>query len=205
MKHITKHTEPASFTAWKLNNPTATYKEDLKQERAIKQELKKSLIDEQHGLCCYCECTITKDTSHIEHFKPKGNPLYSNLQLDYNNLHASCGFNRSGKPEEHCGHKKYDEFVPELISPLEPDCSTHFAYTLFGEIKHTTNRGKITIELLNLNSELLKEKRRNLIDFFLSLDDSDFDFEVNDHLDTSKPIFGQFYTMIEYLTTNKMF
>ncbi len=205
MKHIIKNVEPASFTTWKANNPAATYKEDLKRERNIKKALKRSLIDEQHYICCYCECRITESTSHIEHFKPKGNPAYSHLQLDYSNLFASCGKYRSGDIDEHCGHKKYDEYNVDLISPLESDCSTHFKYNLFGEIEHNNSkRGEKTINILNLNSALLKAQRQELIDYFLDLDDNELKKELIAHLDTANTKYGEFYSMIEYLTTNKM-
>lgn len=205
MRHISKHTEPSSFTVWKSKNPTATYKDDLGRERKIKQELKDSLTKEQHYLCCYCECRITDPTSHIEHFKPKGDPAYSHLQLEYSNLFVSCGRDRRGTSEEHCGHKKYDTYTPELLSPLEPDCSVHFKYNLFGEIEYTTERGKSTIKILNLNSALLKAKRKNLIDYFLNdINDTELESELNSHLDATKIKFGEFYTMIEYFVKNKI-
>lgn len=205
MKHITKHSEPAAFTTWKVNNPAATYKDDLDREREIKKELKNSLLKEQHYLCCYCECRIRKENSHIEHFKPKGDPKYAHLQLEYNNLHASCGKDRSGKKEEHCGHKKYNEYQEELISPLEPHCATHFTYNTSGEIGYTSKRGRITIDLLNLNSALLKTMRKKLIDYFLiELDDNEVNEELKIHLDTTKVEFGEFYTMIEYLSAQKL-
>lgn len=205
MKHIVKNIEPASFSTWKANNPGATYKEDLKKEKKVKKELKRSLINEQHHICCYCECRITESTSHIEHFKPKGNPAYSNLQLEYSNLFASCGIERSGKNEEHCGHKKYKEYNSNLISPLEPDCSTHFKYNIFGEIEHNNSkRGEETINMLNLNSALLKAQRQKLIDYFLDIDDNELDIEFSKHLDTTKVEYGEFYTMIEYFKTNKI-
>ena len=205
MIHITKQAEPASFATWKANNPTATYKDDLKKEREIKKELKKSLIEEQHHLCCYCECRIRRDNSHIEHFKPKGDPRYSHLQLDYNNLHASCGKDRSGSAEEHCGHKKYNEYKNELVSPLEADCADHFTYNISGEISHTSERGKITIDLLNLNSASLKLRRKKLIDYFLiELEEAEVNDELNIHLDSTSPQFGEFYSTIKYLRTKKI-
>lgn len=69
MRHIVKQSEPSLFTKWKACNPTATYKKDLKG--IVKHKLKESLIEEQHYLCCYCECRITLETSHIEHLGQK--------------------------------------------------------------------------------------------------------------------------------------
>lgn len=123
MKHIIKTGEPASFTYWKRSNPTLRY-DDL--VGPPKQDLKNSLIAEQKHLCCYCERRITNADSHIEHFKPKGNPLYQYLELDYNNLHASCIKALSSGVEPQCGHKKGDTFSGTLISPLEANCADFF-------------------------------------------------------------------------------
>ena len=94
MKFIRKGSEPISFANWKKDNPNAKYGDLIGEP---KKDLRKSLMNEQHSICCYCECRIkNEDTNpynsfHIEHFKPKGDPLYSAFQLDYSNLLASCG------------------------------------------------------------------------------------------------------------------
>lgn len=206
MKHICKGAEPADFTQWKAVNPLATYK-DLSDRNCpdavvAKAALKQSLIDEQGGLCCYCECRIQPNNSHIEHFKPKGNPLYAALQLDYSNLLASCGIRPLLGSDEHCGHKKGCDYTTDLVSPLEVDCSSHFTYQLDGTIGYTDNRGDTSIRMLHLNSTLLNRQRKSLIDFFLALDDEELQEEISAHLDTARSSFGEFYTMIEFLYTN---
>lgn len=197
MKHIQKNPEPQWFVNWKAANSTAKYADLVAAGNA--QNLRQSLVDEQHHICCYCECRIEANTSHNEHFKPKGNPLYSSLQLDYDNLFASCLRRPDGNPEMHCGHKKGPDYDPQLISPLESDCSSHFKYDLNGKIIHTDARGKLTIQMLRLDSALLDASRKTLIDYFLNLNPDDMDMEVADHIDTSKTYYGEYYTTIEYL------
>lgn len=198
MRYIQKGTEPISFTQWKQQNPGARYKN---LEGAIKQELKQSLIDEQKSLCCYCERRIISENSHIEHFKPKGNDKYRHLELDYNNLHASC-FRFNPKEEElrQCGHRKGRQISKTLLSPLDKNCSTHFSYTLDGKIHGIDSKGKEAIEVYNLNSALLIKSRKQLIDFFLEDDVTEQD--IIDHIDTTQNPLGEFITMITYLYDN---
>lgn len=209
MKHIIKAPEPATFTNWKTANPGATYKKHLSDPAdanaaTAKRALKQALLDEQHYICCYCEGRIGAHDSHIEHFLPKGDPAYAHLQLDYGNLHASCTLRPTGDPDEHCGHRKGDTYSTQLISPLETDCATHFTYTLNGHIAHTDSRGDFTITTLNLGSALLNTQRKLLIDTFLAFDEADIPAEIAAHLDTSRTMYGEYYTMIEYLSANKL-
>lgn len=198
MKHIIKTGEPASFTQWKRSNPALRY-DDL--VGPPKQDLKNSLIAEQKHLCCYCERRITNADSHIEHFKPKGNPLYQYLELDYNNLHASCIKALSSGVEPQCGHKKGDTFSGTLISPLEANCADFFWYTMDGHIHGVESRGKEAIAVYNLNSKVLVQQRKSLIDFFTSTFSTEADIIA--HLDDTKTSLGEFYTMIDYLHKNK--
>ena len=205
MKHIVKDPEPATFSQWKRCNPNATFRGDLGNhaDRAsviAKRDLKDSLLNEQHGLCCYCECRVTGNTSHIEHFRPIGIPAFAHLQLEYSNLHASCGLMPGNGDDEHCGHKKSDVFSPNLISPLEPDCHLHCAYRMDGTIWGLDVKGSETIAILHLDSALLNAQRKALIDAFLDYDDdSELDYSIQRHLDPNRAIIGEFYTMVEFL------
>lgn len=196
MKYIVKNPEPMSFSAWKTANPAATY-DQISSD--VKRDLKASLVSEQHGLCCYCECHITPSTSHIEHFKPKAPTQFPNLQLVYSNLLASCIREPAAGQELHCGHKKENIYSTNLVSPLELDCATHFSYTLEGKIASGDYRGQYTIGLLKLDAELLNAQRKKLIDDFLDMEDADVQSEIASHLDDTKAVYGEFYTMIDYL------
>lgn len=206
MKQINKGDEPILFKNWKEANPNATYN-DLVGE--VKMSLKESLYREQKHLCCYCECRLrytnnssqVKDlNAHIEHFKPKGNRLYTHLQLDYHNLYLSCVKNVCLGDETQCGHKKRNDFTDTLLSSLEEDCSKHFEFLLNGEIKAVDERGQEAIDVYNLNSALLKEKRRALIDYFRQLDDDlELEEELEYHLNQDTEELGEFYTTINYL------
>lgn len=199
MKYIVKSPEPEVFASWKAARPGATYNEGLGRAPGVKRALKTSLLQEQKFLCCYCECRIDADHSHIEHFRPKGMPEFSALQLDYGNLHASCTRQPTGSSEEHCGHKKGDSFSDDLVSPLESDCATHFKFTFDGSIEGLDEKGRTTIDILHLDSALLNSQRKKLIEYFLDLDDELVALEVSSHLDETKPKSGEFYSMIKAL------
>jgi uncharacterized protein (TIGR02646 family) len=198
MRTISKEAEPNFFTTWKQAHPHAKY-EDL--SRKVKRDLKESLIKEQKGLCCYCESLIDKDHSHIEHFKPKGVAEFSHLELDYNNLHASCTKNAIAGMDVHCGHKKDCYYSETLLSPLEPNCHTHFSYTMDGKIHAADPQGTEAINVYNLNSELLIKKRKSLIESLTEEDITEED--IIDHIDDTKDKLGEFITMITYLYNNK--
>lgn len=203
MKHIIKFSEPVEFTTWKSAHPDATYaalsSPHYPDSRRIKSVLRKSLCEEQHGLCCYCERRIISGDYHIEHFRPKAHDKFPHLQLEYTNLHASCHREPSGGKDECCGHKKKDEFDIALISPLESDCSIHFSFGFDGSIKGEDERGEKTIKMLNLNSSLLRDSRKNLIDYFIDLKEEELSSEISSHLNLSHALHGEYYTMIKYL------
>lgn len=205
MKYIKKNTEPEAFAQWKTENPNATYKDDLCRHRdnaasIARTALKRSLLAEQKFICCYCECEINETDSHIEHFRPKDATQFPELQLDYNNLLASCTKVPTGSPDEHCGHRKSNFFSTDLVSPLEPDCSSHFGYLMDGSVCGLDARGRITIQKLNLDSHLLNSKRKILIDYFLDIDSIEqAQKEIEEYLDESGVRLGEFFTMIRYL------
>lgn len=197
MKHIKKGNEPTSFTLWKKDNPDKTF-DDFKKESTLNRNLKDALMSEQGYLCCYCECRISRNYSHIEHFKPKDK--FPKLSLEYSNLFASC-IKNPPKGEKNCGHKKDNYYSDTLISPLEKDCHTHFTYNFDGTIEADDERGEESIREYNLNSELLKKRRIEVIEELLKSNSKN---KIKDHLDENHLQLGEFYTMIEYLFNNML-
>ena len=166
MIYIRKSPSPDSFENWKRTNRQREFGA-LKGQP--KTDLKNSLISEQKGLCCYCCARISRDNSHIEHIKPKGNRKWRNLRFSYKNLLASCdGFDDYGIT---CGHNKDEWYDEELfISPLEEDCESHFTYSLDGRIFGACDDDKKaseTIKRLYINSYELITARKAVIDSIL--------------------------------------
>lgn len=173
MRYITKHTEPAFFREWKSRRSedwVPTYTNLQKPEKPL---LHRTLIDEQEGLCCYCQSMVTPADSHIEHLQPR--TLYPELQLDYDNLLCSCGRpHGAASMPDHCGHAKAEKELP--ITPLQPDCDVHFIYSSDGTISpadELDTAAAETIRILKLNSEELVAGRKATIDIFIN--DTDID------------------------------
>ena len=209
MKRILKNAEPTEFAQWKANYPAARYV-DLGNERSFpgatvaKRTLRASLKSEQKGLCCYCESKIVSNDFHIEHFRPKDPAQFPNLQLEYNNLHASCHAEPIGGTDECCGHNKKNEFNNDLKSPLEIDCESHFEYNAMGEITGIDKKGQETIRILHLDSTLLNASRKSLIEYFENLEDDDYDEEIARHLDETGASLGEYFTAIDFLHSKNL-
>ncbi|MBD2339267.1 TIGR02646 family protein [Calothrix sp. FACHB-156] len=171
MKYIKKNPEPEKFSNWKaLENDDWKPNWDDNFQKPEKVIVHDSLLQEQGYICCYCGMRITRETSHIEHLKPRSH--YQHLALEYTNLIASC----QGESEEpppvpvHCGHHKkywYDEHL--MVSPLEINCVDFFKYPASGEIQPTDDpakqaTAKTTIEKLALDINKLQNMRKVAID-----------------------------------------
>lgn len=174
MRWIRKGPEPESFRAWKASGTedwSPTW-EDLRDHE--KEQFRACLVAEQADLCCYCCCRIENDrrSCHIEHLKPRHRPQYRHLQLDYQNLLASCGSPLQPTPDRHCGASKGGWYEPDLlVSPLDPDCEQRFAFTAAGEIRPAMpgdHAAKTTIRQLSLQCRSLVARRRAAIDGWLA-------------------------------------
>lgn len=166
MRWIRKKDEPQDLLLWKrkfknMHGRFPSYSDLNKSENLDeKRILKRSLIEEQGHICCYCCKPIGTENSHIEHIRPKENDGYRELSLEYENLLASCqGYSDR---EENCGHSKGNEFDEDLfISPLEENCESFFEFSSRGKIKAAdgNQRAVYTIDKLNLDTEALNAAR----------------------------------------------
>lgn len=172
MKQIVKKVQSHYewFEAWKLKeNPTSW--DDLKNPE--KADLRNLLVSEQGHICCYCNQRIENDhNTHIEHFSPKDKNFYPEKMFDYQNLFAACnGGEKDPKPREtYCDNFKGNadpHISHKLISPLENDCETHFYCKQDGKLMGMTERGKYSIDFLNLNAKALEIKRQRVINDYI--------------------------------------
>ncbi len=212
MKRIIKNSEPPSFSDWKgqtINNRQPDYSDLRNPEKHL---LKQSLIEEQGGICCYCEIRVIPDNSHIEHFVPQNNPSCNNL--DYVNMLSSCQKQTPRGAPRHCGKSKdhddgcdYDLHL--LISPLDTDCENQFEYDKRGNIipikdsnGNSDPKSEFSINCLKLNIEKLRKARENMIVGILEcLAEGEIQTEFIDHYlqrDANGSL-PEFYTAIKYL------
>lgn len=169
MKYIKKRAEPLEIIRWKNSRQQNNQPmfENLRGKR--KKILKKSLLEEQGYLCCYCENQTGEKTMHVEHFRPQSDPAVDSV--DYSNMLCSCISDHEKGEPQHCGHLKGEWFDNTLlISPLNPSCEGRFAYTADGGIRAADSRDKAastTIEKLGLDINKLRNAREKAIEPFI--------------------------------------
>ena len=162
MRAITKGVEPASLTAHRLT-PHCSY--DNYDDKA---ELRRALVREQRGLCCYCMGRIRDDATgmKIEHWRCQ--TRHRNQELDYRNLLAACigGEGRRGR-DQHCDTKKRDRDL--RWNPADPahHVETRLRYELDGAIRSDDAEFDDQLDqVLNLNLRVLKNNRKGVWDAF---------------------------------------
>ncbi len=120
-----------------------------------KSEIKKLLIDEQHGICAYCMSRINERNIVIDHWMPLSSG--KKYVLDYNNFAGCCcgGRNKDRRKELCCEAAKDNE--PITINPWDKDMMDNIKYTTDGKIVYTGENIKIKNDInyvLKLNGEL---------------------------------------------------
>lgn len=177
MLKINKFTqEPAEVTAWKAlanDDWQPSYGNLMGLER---RAMRQALLTEQGHVCCYCNRRIMESPSvdniaefHIEHFRPQH--AFEHLELEYQNLHASCFKNDNPNGRRHCGPAKGDWFDEELtLSPLN-DHRDRLRYGHNGEVLESTDSAVTAmVKKLNLNDKMLVSEREAQIAGILSAD-----------------------------------
>ncbi|MDO8336379.1 MAG: hypothetical protein Q7T74_06395 [Candidatus Saccharibacteria bacterium] len=117
---------------------------------------KEKLMEEFEGKCAYCDSRVGV-TSHpiVEHFYPKS--LYPEKIFDVANLLIACQI---------CNISKAANFPldsdgnPQLLNPRTDNFENHIELTSDGRFDGITEKGRVTIDTLNLNRPELVERRR---------------------------------------------
>jgi len=178
MRFIQKSESPAFFEECKETMPScADWNYFHKNHFLVKKTLKKTLHQEQGGLCVYCEKKIdlSKKSSHFEHIFPKDRQgAYAHLVFDYRNLSISCNGEENESPhksKEYCGHKKLN-FMDEgkFLNPTQQnDIKNYFFYKVIDDVgdqvaiqssgKDNEKANYMIDELLSLNNITLMRER----------------------------------------------
>ena len=203
MRQIIKSPEPTRFKQWKddfraTKGQDATY-DDLVLENDEYRALKRSLLQEQGYICCYCERAIGRRADlkdcDIEHFMPRHPDrkalsssecsICETSQLSYNNLFASCK-GELADCADHCNHKKDNWFdFTECVSPADARIKGAFGFGLNGEIYVINPNVREMAKHLNLTSYILEEQRKAALDAVLEIDFDDEDlFENKEYVKT---------------------
>ena len=155
-------------------------------------DVKQTLIQMQHGKCCYCEFKLPPGYySDVEHFRPKKavleddgrlrRPGYYWLAYTWENLLLACAeCNRRQKRNkfpiegERARRPKdaLDQERPIFIDPAGPDDpEALITFTDLGRAVAVdgNQRGKVTIEGLHLNRDDLQERRQERLQLLKAL------------------------------------
>lgn len=178
MLKVQKTLEPKFYKDFKTKHISKINNwDDMNDHYEVKQELREyMLLEEQNFKCPYCESLIYDESEgNIEHIRPKDK--FKELYLDYNNFLTSCRSTYS------CDNFKGSKWDENFINPVLEDPRDYFTYDLYsGEIipksddKMIKEKAEKTIEILNLNHNNLKNKRRNFIKMLSKLKREDFEF-----------------------------
>lgn len=156
MRAITKGAEPPTLTAHRQtqNSDYSNY--------ADKGGLRRALVDEQRGLCCYCMGRIrdTRDSMKIEHWRSQSG--FPEEQLNYRNLLGTCPGGDGQPPHrQHCDTRKGDRNL--RWNPADPahHIETRIRYEMDGSIRSDDVVFDAELdEILNLNMGFLRNNRR---------------------------------------------
>jgi uncharacterized protein (TIGR02646 family) len=175
LKKIVKRNEPRSLTTYRSQIPSQNILDEniyddfpYKTKEGCKNNetdnLRKSLLEEQGYICCYCMSRISCDNSKIEHFKPQS--PHRDKQIEYSNLFISCN-DGEGKnsANQHCDTKKGNRELRaiDLLDSIE----NHIIYNKKAdkiEIDSQNDAIKNDLAILNLNVSRLQKNRKESYD-----------------------------------------
>lgn len=165
MRWIKKKTAPRSFQQY-IRAFNAAF-DDM--DTVVKDDLRKSLINEQEGVCAYCQQVLKFGKVKIEHYCDRkicnGQNGTKDLRLDYGNLLAVCKGVGGKSIVQHCdtnkGKDKYKDRLPIKVNPqLKPHIDT-ISYKSTGLIRSSNKEYEEEInDILNLNADYLKDLRK---------------------------------------------
>lgn len=153
MIKITKGKEPKEWTEYR-NTPGVDY-------QAI-PELVTSLLKEQGYICAYCmrhiPCRdkILCEDHHVEHILSRDS--HKDKKLDYRNMVVCCPGHIGD--EDHCDRLKKSQDIS--FNLFDSNFISTLSYKSDGKIESTNKQYDEEInKVLNLNTPLLKENRKN--------------------------------------------
>jgi uncharacterized protein (TIGR02646 family) len=166
VRPIRKGPEPASLTTYRLRGD-ATYEGYPERD---KDQLRRALLREQRGICCYCggKIVAARGGMKIEHWQSQS--AYPREQLAYWNLLGAC-MGGEGQPREsqHCDTYKGDRELSR--NPADPAHWPGLAVRFRGDGEIRADFEPLNQELddvLHLNLAVLKNRRKAVLDGFTS-------------------------------------
>ena len=163
MREIIKGPEPPSLTAHR-QRPHCYY-----ANYEDKDDLRRALVAEQRGICCYCMTRIRSEPASmkIEHWQCQAH--HCGEQLNYRNLLGTClGGPKQPVHRQHCDTRKGDQDLK--WNPANPahHIETRIRYWTDGSIHADDAEFDTQLDqVLNLNLSLLRNNRKRVLDAVL--------------------------------------
>ena len=173
---VVKSDEPVSVKIWKSLACSNWQPAWSNLQNPEKLELLSQLIQDQRGICCYCEAGITIDNSHIEHIIPRS--ADKDKHLSYGNLLASCLKETAKGMPLTCGKARgnwHDDAA--YLNPCDPRSAEKIKYSMDGKVSATPDTHNEFVLRLNLNSSTKVSSRKAAAAIF-DIDDSIDDAKI---------------------------
>ncbi len=156
---LNKGREPHSLTLYR-KQPDAVYAD---AEKRVKDDIRKSLLNEQGYTCAYCMQRIHIDNMKVEHWECQ--VRHPAKQLTYSNLLACCKGNEGFRQKEQtCDTRKGSLDLRYSPAIVEHRIVDKINYTAGGTIKSPeTDFDSELNDVLNLNQTRLRSNRRTAI------------------------------------------
>ncbi|MDH0733017.1 TIGR02646 family protein [Pseudomonas sichuanensis] len=131
--------------------------------KEIKREIQAHLSGMFVDVCCYCETLIAQD-GVVERFRPESQ--YPQFYLHWENLYWACPVCSRYKADrfplengEFSSSAEYSEAIsserPLLLDPCLDNADDHLRFLSDGSVKPLSERGRVTIDTLDLNRRQL--------------------------------------------------
>lgn len=123
--------------------------------KSCKDDVRKRLVDDQRGICCYCMARIRVDAMKVEHFLAQSKHL--DKRTDWTNLLGAC-VGGDGGPREFrsCDTQKQNEDIQ--LHPLDPNLGARIRYSADGKVQSSEHQDDLDARL-NLNHARLVNNR----------------------------------------------
>lgn len=145
---------PKKLTDELIKQLTDDYKK-TKKDVWRRKAIAKQLFAMSNGKCCFSECKLEEEGKYleVEHFAPKS--LYPEEVVKWENLLPISGACNKAKGN-------HDTKKAPILNPRYEDPKEHLYFQAF-RFKHKTDKGRLSIDLLDLNDRSLWGEKRSKI------------------------------------------
>ena len=166
MRHIDRGEPPMEFQQFVEKESPEKWDTFVRGKHELYKRCRNILSEEQGNLSGYTEMPLKRNV-HIDHFKKRS--LFQASEFDWRNFvvdEKSKPYGADAKDRKICRHEENEK----LVNPVEENPHAFFTYQENGNIvplmslpEKDKERARSTIEAFNLNHELLRRKRLDMM------------------------------------------